>query len=424
MENIKKDFSGGSDLFEFNRESGEDEKYIITSETTLEDIEDNVEKYFENDLELESDLLTLALKKIYDNDSKELISILMAPGIREKLEKLDRDRVTQIIRKIKGFEIDEKGDNPDDENEDPEENDGSFESGGGSYIDMNSIRERWGGRKTLDDVVQERIKDKYGLDLNDLKTGSEADDYQEKHYEESGRVQDYIELLSQEYLDDIIGICDGDGDVKAKIGEIIGMLSWILDRGYSDRRRSIVFKEVDSGLFTYGRSNSKDGVIINITDEESKNGNAIYYVNTVVHELWHEHQREVARDNSSIMSRAYRESLKNSVSGGVDYFRYRANIREKEAFYAGDIVAYRLLDRYFNKSKDNQKYYDYFLGQDDASLKEYGAKFPHEKDALRLYHRNSFLPEANNADEYYEMDTMIRSDSNYMKYVYQDLGKE
>ena len=79
-------------------ENGEkNEKFLITSDTTLNEIEGNIESYLRNDPNLNSNLLVYALKQ---KTPEELNSIFEAPTVRGP----DEEHIAEMRERIKNFE--------------------------------------------------------------------------------------------------------------------------------------------------------------------------------------------------------------------------------------------------------------------------------------------------------------------------------
>ncbi len=101
---------GNGDPLGFSKLGEMDEKkeYVITKETKINEIEGNLEKYLENDLDLESNLLTYALKEKLEENPEELKKIFVSPNVKGKLKEKGAEHIAQMIERIRNLEVIEK----------------------------------------------------------------------------------------------------------------------------------------------------------------------------------------------------------------------------------------------------------------------------------------------------------------------------
>ena len=143
---------------------------------------------------------------------------------------------------------------------------------------------------------------------------------------------------------------------------------------------------------------------------------AIFSVGTLVHEMWHSQQYYcISIDDDR--GRELREAKSKYVNGGDNYFKYRENLLEKEACYAGRVVNMKLLDRYFEKHRNDEKslYLDYFLDRvEDWFDWFYGRvnddafdEIPGVSIKIKEYIIDSQLPKCKSCDEFFKVNTML-----------------
>ena len=88
----------------FGAEYAAERGYIIP-ETTVDDIEGNLEKYLGNDIDLKSNLLVYILKKKLEGSPEELRKVFMSENMKEKLKELGPDHIRYMGERIKNLEV-------------------------------------------------------------------------------------------------------------------------------------------------------------------------------------------------------------------------------------------------------------------------------------------------------------------------------
>ncbi|MBR3368524.1 hypothetical protein IKG45_01890 [Candidatus Saccharibacteria bacterium] len=80
------------------------EKGYIFPDTKIDEIEENISKYLVNDLDLNSNLLTFALKKKLEESPEELKKVFVSPDVEEKLKEKGAEHIAQMRERIKNLE--------------------------------------------------------------------------------------------------------------------------------------------------------------------------------------------------------------------------------------------------------------------------------------------------------------------------------
>lgn len=80
---------------------GSKKEYLVSPDTTYEEVDANLEKYLENDLELKSGLILTVLHDRFQNDPEDFMSVLSSPGVKKKLMELGSYFIYNLVKKVK-----------------------------------------------------------------------------------------------------------------------------------------------------------------------------------------------------------------------------------------------------------------------------------------------------------------------------------